>query len=271
MSLFSSNISKYDVRLVKTESRSNTFTLGEPFGPFKDFNDCLSKMGGDSEKNRKECGALQRDLEQKLKETLRRFKITESVNWETWVTPTPEDNLIESEVLHVTVSGNAVDYTKEELMPAVNTLIGTPVFFVPLEEVTKPDDLHHDPAKKQVGVVRLARFDANTIHALLEVEPEIKQMVSDGIIPRGSIEADFVIPGESTKSIADLKPEFISFSGYLLLPEAGTDTPTGKIAAAGDSMAINQVFEQGNKCLQNMGACCVKNMVKMKRQKSIFF
>ena len=202
---------------------------------------------------------------------LRKHKITESVNWETWVIPTPEDNLIESEVLHVTVSGNAVDYTKEELMPAVNTLIGAPVWWVPLEEATKPDDLHHDPAKKQVGVVRLARFDANTIHALLEVEPEIKQMVAEGLIPRGSIEADFVVPGESTKAIADLKPEFVTFTGYLLLPEAGTDTPNGKTSPPGDSMAVNQVFEQSNKCLQGLGACCVKNMFKTKKQDSIFF
>jgi len=244
-----------------------TFTLGEPFGPFKDFDDCVTKLGSE-----RECGALQRDLEQttrsKLTETLKKMKLLESVDFTTWVIPTPGDNLIESEVLHVTVSGNKVDYTKEELMPAVNTLIGKPVFWVPLDEATMPDMLHADPKKKKVGEVVLARFDNNTIHALMEVSPDIKQMVTDGLITMGSIEADFVVDAQSDKTIADSRPEFIQFTGYLLLPNEGTKTPAGPTGPPGDSQTNTKVFEQMKK---QLGCACPGGMVKNKREASIFY
>jgi len=244
-----------------------TFTLGEPFGPFKDFDDCLVQLG-----SREECGALQRDLEQrtrqKLIETLKKHKLLESVDFTTWVQPTPGDNLIEGEVLHVTVSGNKVDYTKEELMPAVNTLIGKPVWWVPLEEATLPDALHSDPKKTQVGEVLLARFDNNTIHALMEVTPEIKQLTTDGIITQGSIEADFVVDAQSDKAMADRKPEFIQFTGYLLLPNEGTQTPAGPTGPPGDSQVNTKVFEQMKK---QLGCNCPGGMRKNKAEASIFY
>jgi len=250
-------------RCIKIE----TFTLGEPFGPFKDFDDCLAKLG-----SREECGALQRDLEQsvrsKLIETLKKNKLLESVDFTTWVIPTPEDNLIEGEVIHVTVSGNKVDYTKEELLPAVNTLIGKPVWWVPLDEATMPEALHSDPKKAQVGQVVLARFDNNTIHALMEVTPEVKQLVNDGTIIQGSIEADFVVDAQSDKAIADRKPEFIQFTGYLLLPKEGTQTPAGPIGPPGDSETDTRIFEQMKK---QLGCSCPGGMTNTKVEKSIFY
>ena len=244
-----------------------SFTLGEPFGPFKDFDDCISKLGSD-----RECGALKRDLEQrsrsKLTEMLKKAKLLESVDFTTWVQPTEGDNLIESEVLHVTVSGNKVDYTKDELLPAVNTLIGKPVYWVALDEVTLPEQLHADPAKKQIGEVVLARFDNNTIHALMEVTPEIKQMVTDGLITKGSIEADFAVDNTSDKAIADSKPEFIQFTGYLLLPEQGTETAAGPTGPPGDPQVQTKVFEQMKK---QLGCNCPGGMMKGKREASIFY
>ena len=260
----------YNVDLVHKKTKpklQNSFTLGEPFGPFKDFDDCVSQLGSD-----RECGALKRDLEQrtrsKLIETLRTNKLLESVDFTTWVQPTPGDNLIEGEVLHVTVSGNNVDYTKEELMPAVNTLIGKPVFWVPLDQATLPEALHSDPKKVQVGEVLLARFDNNTIHALMEVTPEIKQLTLDGVITKGSIEADFIVDAQSDKAIADRKPEFIQFTGYLLLPNAGTQTPAGPTGPPGDSQVNTKVFEQMKK---QLGCNCLGGMTKNKAEASIFY
>jgi len=54
MSLFQAgNTQKYDVKLVKQESKSKSFTLGEPFAGFKDFDACLAKLGSE-----RQCGAL---------------------------------------------------------------------------------------------------------------------------------------------------------------------------------------------------------------------
>lgn len=263
------------------EALFEKFQLGEPFGDFKSFGDCKTQISKQlraahpdwkaetlRERTDATCGKLQRDLETKLTEMVNNKRLFESVDFRTWVIPTPGDNLIESEVLHVTVSGNRVDYTSEELLPAVNTLIGQPVWWVPLDQATMPDNLHKDPVKTQVGEVKLARFDNGTIHALLEVTPEIKQMVDDGFIPMGSIEANFAVDAASDKVIADRKPEFIQFTGYLLLPKEGTQTPAGPTGPPGDSQTRNQVFEQMR---SQLGCCCLKGMMKEKPQKSIFY
>lgn len=278
---FLSSNAIYNVKLFKGADHIPYYTLGEPFDGFKDFADCKSSIADSMRKSNpdlkektiqertdKVCGAKQAKVETKLAEMKQKKRLVESVDWTTWVTPTPEDNLIESEVLHVTVSGNRIDYTKEELLPAVNTLIGQPLYWVPLDKVTLPDMLHKDPAKAQVGEIKLARFEGNTIHVLSEVTPEIKQMVQDGLITQGSIEASFVVASESDKVIADQKPEFITFTGYLLLPNEGTETPAGPTGPPGDSGTSNQVFEQLKDCL---GCCCVKGMSKGKPEATLFF
>lgn len=254
---------------IKESKSKDSFTLAEPFGPYKDFADCMANIGGTSQdEKRRKCGALQSRLETKLVETLKKNKLAESVDFKTWVIPTPDEDLIEAEVLHVTVSGNRVDYTKEELLPAVNTLIGKPVYWVPIDEITKPDDLHHDPAKKVVGEILLARFDNNTVHALMQVEPEIRKLVDEEFITQGSIEANFMVESPSNKAIADRKPEFITFSGYLLLPREGTPTKAGPTGPPGDPMTNTKVFEQLKK---QLGSCCLRAMCKGSPEKSIFF
>lgn len=184
----------------------------------------------------------QNDFEKKYQTALKSGQTLEMVDWSTYVTPgTP--GFIHGELLHPMVSGNGVDYTLDELIPAVNTLIKKPIYKVPnafkgAQFTTSPDNLHKDPNKKIVGEVNLVKFKNGAINFLANVDDETYNESSSGLWPIGSIEANFVNMEESNKTGALFKPEFINFTGYLLLPSWATP---------GDPNAQNEVFEMVSK------------------------
>jgi len=265
-----------EVRLFKGPSPTIEAKLTEPFGGYQDFKACVHANAG---KACPECfcGALMHRLEntkdvviadhtikeavrplfktqKKIAELSKKGYVKEMVDWSTYLTP-GEPGYIHGEMLHPIISGNGVDYTAEELIPAVNTMIGKPIYYVPgsemgPEHVVFPENLHLDPTKEVRGSTELARAKDGSINFLAKVDDHIYNLVKERKLPRGSIEADFMVKAQSDKNAAEFKPEFITFSGYLLLPEW---------AQPGDSLTKNQVFETVKK---NWSCACPSGMAK---------
>ena len=178
--------------------------------------------------------------EQRLKALEQNQEILlEMVDWSTYVRP-GEPGFIVGEMMEATVSGNGKDYTIEEVLPAVNTMIGKPIKKVPgaykgQSYVKNPENLHADPKKKDIGETQLVRFKNNRINFLGRVDTETYTEMKNGLWPHGSIEGQAAFAKPSNKAIAEVAPEFIQFKGYLLLP---------KWATPGIGTTNNQIYEQ---------------------------
>jgi len=208
-------------------------------GPFADWDAC--KAAGNSDAY---CGALKAKFEQKLTEIKKLGMLTEMVDWTTYVRPGEKD-VIHGELLHPTLSGNLVEYTADEIRAATNTLIGKPIYEVYFDEITNPSNLHRDPKKRVVGKIGLVRWADEAINFIGQIHHDSWLRVENGELPQGSIEAEFAVEAPCTVGQAcRFKPEFLQFTGYLLLPEAGRMTPYGMINPPGDNLTRNKIYEQ---------------------------
>jgi len=216
--------------------------ITNPMGQYADWAAC--KADGKSDAY---CGALKARVEQKLSELSKLGMVTEQVDWTTYVRP-GEPGAIHGEVLHPLVSDNFIEYHLDEVVSATNTLIGKPIYKVPFDKITMPTEMHHDPAKKTVGKMVLTKWHDNAINYIGYVDDETYKEVQQGKLPVGSIEAEYAVERPCTVGqTCKFKPEFLQFTGYLLLPPAGTLTSHGKVFPPGDLMTRNKIFEQISK------------------------
>ena len=130
-------------------------------------------------------------------------------------------------------------------MAPTNTMIGKPIYEVYFDEITNPQNLHQDPKKRIVGKIGLVKWKDDSVNFIGRVNNDTWMRVKEGKLPQGSIEADvgFEAPCESGQTCR-FKPEFLQFTGYLLLPPTGSATPYGLVNPPGDSLTKNRIYEQ---------------------------